>query len=585
MTLSKDTKIKAVIILLVFISIVLRIFSIPKSNYDMSFHNVPWYMTLYNNGIANALGTKFADYTPPYTYFIALATFTHDFIPPLTAIKLIPICFDILGAFLIYKIVKLKFEEGYQPALAAAIYFTAPSIILNSAYWGQADSLYTLFLLICLYFLMTERPFISILALGLAFSIKFQGAFLGPFLLVMAIRKKIPWWYFGMVPLIYLIAVSPVVLLGRSLVEVLLIYKTQSTTYPVLAMHAATIYSLFPREWYSYVLPVGVIVAITAVLSWVYTTSQNKMKFDHKHIILIAFLSVALVPFVLPKMHDRYFYPADVLSIVLAFYWPALWFVPLLYQLVSTCAISVFLFGADSAFIVYGFLFNAIAFATVLRTQWLAEKRGAMNQKVSSVLSWLITILTPVILFGIGLNFLLTPAFIRTEYAMPYVSGTASGFNKSERFQRASQTMDYLTNDNKIKTMENLKFNDNTPVFKSHETAMLENAKKVIQKILTVWNLSLALCYILSLFAWAGDWLPNLRHGMYRGGWLSIGLAVILGIASLISRVNPVNYFQSGDTFPLLFPASFWLNSLLFILLALAGSGFLLTRIATKQQV
>jgi hypothetical protein len=114
---------------------------------------------------------------------------------------------------------------------------------------------------------------------------------------------------------------------------------------------------------------------------------------------------------------------------------------------------------------------------------------------------------------------------------------------------------------------------------------MLENAKKVIQKILTVWNLSLALCYILSLFAWAGDWLPNLRHGMYRGGWLSIGLAVILGIASLISRVNPVNYFQSGDTFPLLFPASFWLNSLLFILLALAGSGFLLTRIATKQQV
>ena len=33
-------------------------------------------------------------------------------------------------------------------------------------------------------------------------------------------------------------------------------------------------------------------------------------------------MSVALVPFLLPKMHDRYFYPADIFSLLAAFYMP-----------------------------------------------------------------------------------------------------------------------------------------------------------------------------------------------------------------------------------------------------------------------
>ncbi len=114
------------IILLILLSLVLRIICIPHTNYDMTAHNVPWYMILYQNGIAKSMATEFANYSPPYTYFLALSTFTHDFIPPLTAIKLIPICFDVLGAFFIYRIVKIKYKQGYPPALAAAIYLTAP---------------------------------------------------------------------------------------------------------------------------------------------------------------------------------------------------------------------------------------------------------------------------------------------------------------------------------------------------------------------------------------------------------------------------------------------------------------------------
>jgi Gpi18-like mannosyltransferase len=42
-----------------------------------------------------------------------------------------------------------------------------------------------------------------------------------------------------------------------------------------------------------------------------------------------------LVPFVLPSMHERYFYLADVLTLILAFYLPRqLWFVPIIVALV-----------------------------------------------------------------------------------------------------------------------------------------------------------------------------------------------------------------------------------------------------------
>jgi Gpi18-like mannosyltransferase len=43
-----------------------------------------------------------------------------------------------------------------------------------------------------------------------------------------------------------------------------------------------------------------------------------------------------MVPFLLPKMHERYYFLADVLSIVYAFYFPRKWYYPVLTISVST---------------------------------------------------------------------------------------------------------------------------------------------------------------------------------------------------------------------------------------------------------
>ncbi|MBI5953187.1 MAG: hypothetical protein HY865_16150 [Chloroflexi bacterium] len=582
----KDNLLKVLTVLLLLLSVTLRVIGIPHTNHDMTVYNLPWYQTIYQEGIGKALATNFSNYAPPYTYFLALATLTHDFIPPLTTIKLIPIFFDILGAFFIHKIVKLKYQQGVMPCLAAAVFFAAATVVLNSAYWGQADSLYTTFLLACLYFLLTERPFTSMVAFGIAFSIKAQAVFLLPFLGVMAIRKKIRWLYFGMIPIVYLLAILPVVIFGRPLPDALLIYVKQSSSYPVLSMDAPNIYILIPNEWYSSIMPVGIIATIILITYWVYSTSQSRMDLDGKHIVLIAFISTALVPFLLPKMHDRYFYPADVLSIVLAFYWPALWFIPILYQFSSAGAISVFLFDADPSFVVFGFLFNTFALMTALRAQRLTENHDTTTPKISSALSWLVTIITPLILLGASMDLLLTPAFIRIQYAMPHIFADQRGFGKSERFKWATQSVDYLTNSRQTRYLDKLEFIDGTPVFDEHEITILDNAKKMAQKMFKYWRLSLATLFIFGLLAWVGDWLPKFRNGVRRGGWLTIVLAILLAIGGVVffCDFDPVGYFEGPNTLSQLFPIDFWWASFIFVLCVLGGGGFLLTRIPANLQ-
>jgi Gpi18-like mannosyltransferase len=51
-----------------------------------------------------------------------------------------------------------------------------------------------------------------------------------------------------------------------------------------------------------------------------------------------------LIPFFLPKMHERYFFPADVISIAFAFYFPQFFFIPIMMSAVSFLSYEPYLF-------------------------------------------------------------------------------------------------------------------------------------------------------------------------------------------------------------------------------------------------
>jgi Gpi18-like mannosyltransferase len=62
-------------------------------------------------------------------------------------------------------------------------------------------------------------------------------------------------------------------------------------------------------------------------------------------IVKLSLISVLMIPFVAPQMHERFFFPADVISIVYAFYFPKYFYLPLLVGCSSLFSYFPFLFG------------------------------------------------------------------------------------------------------------------------------------------------------------------------------------------------------------------------------------------------
>lgn len=333
------------VILFCFTALGLRLLLIPNTNIDVAGYE-HWYDFILHHGRFLALGKEFAIYTPPYLYLLSLATLTESFLPKLTAIKLIPIFFDFINAFLVFKIVRFKYPAGNSPWIAAGVFLLTPTIWMNSALWGQIDSLYTCFLLICLYYVLMDKPIPAIIAFGAASAIKAQAVFLVPFLFLLAIKKKIPWPSFFLIPVVYLGMMLPAIFAGRPVMNVFTVYLGQANEFQIPSFNSPNWYVFVPQSAYQPALLAGLAVAIVGLSAWLLVYGRKKFTFTSDLLVFTGLVSVALVPFLLPKMHDRYFYPADVFSLLLVFYRPKYWYIAVAYQVISILAYSVFLFDA-----------------------------------------------------------------------------------------------------------------------------------------------------------------------------------------------------------------------------------------------
>ena len=207
-------------------------------------------------------------------------------------------------------------------------------------------------------------------------------------------------------------------------------------------------------------------------------------------------------------------------------------------------------------------------------------------------LSWIVTLVVPIALIGLGLRLLLSPLFLQIEYNMPYFPPDEYGFTKTDRLKWAPYALDYLVNNEDISYLGNLKFNDETPLYNERELSHMDDVKRVTQGALRVWYSSLAVLLVLGVWAWFGSWWPEYRLGLMRGGWLMIGLAVTVGLIVVVGMViNPDvfwNFFAGfhslffegdswlflySDTLIRLFPIRFWQDAFLWAAVIALGGG------------
>ena len=165
-------------------------------------------------------------------------------------------------------------------------------------------------------------------------------------------------------PLIFLLSALPSVLIGRPWKEALWIYAEQAKNYPSLSLNAPTLYQWLPKDSFSAVSGAGVLFAAAIIISLIFFVYKTKVAINKDQIIKISFLFLVSIPFFLPRMHERYFFPADVFSIVYAFYYPKYFFLPIAMQIISFLSYGPFLFGTSPNFEILSLGMLAIITAT-----------------------------------------------------------------------------------------------------------------------------------------------------------------------------------------------------------------------------
>ncbi|MBK9926211.1 MAG: TIGR01906 family membrane protein [Anaerolineales bacterium] len=209
-----------------------------------------------------------------------------------------------------------------------------------------------------------------------------------------------------------------------------------------------------------------------------------------------------------------------------------------------------------------------------------------------NILSWLVAILVPIALLGLGVRVLLTPLFLQIEYNMPYFPPDEYGFTKEDRLQWAPYALTYLVNNADISYLGDLKFDDGKPLYNERELSHMADVKRVTKGALNVWYVTLVLLIGLGLWSKFGSWGQAYRSGLRRGGWLMVGLAGAVGLIVVVGiTVNPNVFwdffagfhslffegdswlFLFSDTLIRLFPLRFWQDAFLFAAAIALGGG------------
>ncbi len=328
----------------VVLGLALRFFLLPNVSGDMQAFLIPWLHTIREIGERNALGGAFSNYNPPYLYLLSLASLLPDQLPEFFIIKLPSILFDLLAAFFMLRIVALRYRSPLVQALAVFLTLVTPTVLLNSSMWGQCDVVYSTLLLGATYYLCIRQGHWAAVCFGIALSFKLQALFFAPVLVVALLRREMRPWHIALTPLVYVIALFPAAAAGRPFAELFSIYFQQAEYYRSLAPNSPTIYTWFsdgnifqqtPDKLYDLLVPFGLMLGASFALVWVVLGTLSRKRMSAQSWVLLTYVCMLGLPYLLPKMHDRYFFPADLMSVAVVFLFPRLFWIAIVQQLVS----------------------------------------------------------------------------------------------------------------------------------------------------------------------------------------------------------------------------------------------------------
>ena len=297
---------------------------------DMQSCLLPWYDVIDSLGGIKALSVQIGNYNIPYQTAIALLTYLP--IIPIYAYKGLSIFFDYaLGVAVAAGVYELT-KNRTKACVSYTAVIMLPTVLLNSAAWGQCDSIFTFFMVASFVLLMKNRYPAAFLMYGCSFAFKLQAVFFLPFLIFYYVwSRKISILHF-LLALIPIIVLSLGALLqGRSISSLFTVYQDQiiaeepkiSWNYPSFWLLLVKNFTFDGSDHYQEVYPLCIAVTVI-LLGLIMLCFIRREKMDSAALLLTAAWMLYTCVFFLPSMHDRYAYPAVIFILFACFVKPEL---------------------------------------------------------------------------------------------------------------------------------------------------------------------------------------------------------------------------------------------------------------------
>ena len=329
-----DNYSKIFLITVILLSLIIRLYFVPWHSSDYNTHLKNWFIHFQENGFSGFKNIyDISNYPALYMIIICLVSFLPKFsievLPDLSIIlyiKLVSIIADYFLAYMVYKIIKYYTNKEYMALISLACVLFSPIVLFNSALIGQADGIYSSFIILSLYLFYKEKYAKAFLIYGIAFALKLQSIFILPFIILLYIKNRFHLKYFLLILIPHIISSLIATIFGANFIKALTILGGQ--THPNLSNRAPSLPALIFRgapfeQFYKWMfMTFFIILAIMLCTIFLYMFIKQKNKLNLDTFILWALTISFSMPFILPSMHERYFYISEILALIYAFIKP-----------------------------------------------------------------------------------------------------------------------------------------------------------------------------------------------------------------------------------------------------------------------
>lgn len=314
----------------------------PMVGSDIGGFLMPWFDHIRQTGVIRAFATPFGNYMPLYLYLMAAVSPLATVMPVVTVLKLLSVAGTAMLAGALWRLLRaLRMRDA---ARGAALVFALPTTLINAPLLAQCDALWAAASVMAVAMAVERRHRALLAWFGLAVAIKLQAAFLGPFVVAMLINRRVPPYLWVIAPLTGFATLLPAWAAGWPIADLLTIYARQSGTFDALSLCAPNIWAVV-QVFSSDIALGGLAMAAAIGASAAYMAWFSSRSVPPRLLPGVALLAPLVVAGLLPRMHERFFFLADILALAYALVARdrAGWAVAALVQLGSTLALLGYL--------------------------------------------------------------------------------------------------------------------------------------------------------------------------------------------------------------------------------------------------